>query len=194
MRAQATARMAPARDRFGGARVASGVAGGVAGAACVFVHFQASPPDPGLRLGEIWLAAVLSGAWAGWTLVGLCLGKGPPWAFVRGVSGAAAGALIFCLSAGLRATVSALAYTRFSDPPELVFFLLARAVAAGEAMAATPAMAAAFAGGLLTVMTGEALYARWRWRGAEVDASGIAVARRGRGPVVRRRARPSTSR
>ena len=176
MKARAKGELPPARERFGGARAAAAVAGALSGAGAAAVHLAASPPDPGLRLGELWLAAAGAGGWAGWSLVGLGLGKGLAMAVIRGVGAAGFALVLFCLGAGMRAMAVSMSYIRFTDAAEALYFAVQRAMAVAGAIGVSPALAAAALGGVATALAAEGLHAFWRWRGAEADATGEARA------------------
>ena len=164
MDVRAAAAKAPARERFGGARILSTVMAGLAGAGVAAVHLHGVPPPEGRDLVELHLVAAACAAWCGWRIVGLGLGSGPIRAARRGLAAAAAAAILFCLAAGARDIAVGLGRIRYADALALFERIVMRAVEHAEVLlqsAAVPAMAAA---GLAVALLSEAMHRAWRWR------------------------------
>jgi len=160
MKVQGTAPKAPARERYGGARLAAAAMGAAAAAGLASLHPPAAE-GPALAGSELQSGAALSGLYVGWRLIGLSFGRGWPWALFRGVTAGAAGAGLFCLLGGLHAAARAVSVMRFRDATELLFFALQRSLDLVAAWAGSPIMPWTLAAGVVVSAAAEALHLHW---------------------------------
>lgn len=161
-------RAASARDRFSGARIAAAVMGLGAGLGAAWLHLRAAPAPEGRDLTHLLLAAAGAGGWAGWSLLGLGLGRGALRAALRGAVAAAGAAAMFCLAASTRDMARSLGRDRYASVLDVADRWLGRLTDHAEALAASPALPAMAAAGLCIGLAAEALDRHWRWRPADL--------------------------
>lgn len=160
MKVQRTAPKAPARERYGGARLAAAAMGAAAAAGLASLHPEAADA-PGLAGSQLHVGAALSGFYVGWRLIGLSFGRGWPWALFRGVTSGAAAAGLFCVLGGLHAAARSVSVMRFRDATELLFFAMQRSLDLVAAWAGSPVMPWTLAAGVAVSAAAEALHLHW---------------------------------
>ena len=160
-------RAASARDRFSGARVAAAAMGIAAGLGAAWLHLRAGPTPEGRDLTHLLAAAAGAGGWAGWSLLGLGLGRGALRAALRGTAAAAGAAAMFCLAASTRDMARGLGRERHASVLDVADRWLGRLIDQAETLAASPAAPAIAAAGLGIGLMAEALDRHWRWNPAD---------------------------
>jgi hypothetical protein len=156
-----------ARDRFGGARIVSGVLGGLTGLAAVHLHLIHDPLPEGMSPVGLYC---LGGGWgflSAWQALGLSLGGGVPRAVRGGLMTLLLGVVGFAMLFGLQDVAKSLGSRTFKDTKHVFEVALNRGIEVLDALSFSPALVALVAFGICAPLLCEGLHRRWRWRADE---------------------------